>query len=198
MHRYGQTLIAWSTAAAPHPFSGTCTSYSYRDQKTRQLIDDESGDNLALILHSRKADVEFEARVTVDSTDFLDLSTGAAVVVTGITGGVLLARRVSEKWALMQEKTISFSGTHYPDLTQASPVLAGTETAFVPDQTTLGIVYPGGEIIYSTVGITHASGTIHALTIDQELQITEDEPTPDGLITGFQNLLSSITPGAPC
>lgn len=183
--RYGQSLIAWSTIAAPHPFSGTCTSYSYRDQKTRQLVDDEGGDNLALILHSRKADVEFEARVTVASTDFLDLSAGAAVVVSGITGGTLLARRVSEKWTLLQPKTISFSGTHYPDLTQASPVLAGVATtAFVPDQTGLGIVYPGTEIIYSTFGMTHASGTIHSLTLDQELQITEDEPTPDGLITG--------------
>jgi hypothetical protein len=96
MNRYGQN-ITWSTLSAPHPFSGTCTSYSYRDNIQRQLDEDESGDNRVLIQHSHKASVNFEARVTDLSTDFLDLSAGAAITISGISTGTILATRAVER-----------------------------------------------------------------------------------------------------
>ncbi len=183
MNRYGQP-ITWSAITAPHLFTGECTAYGYRDAVTRQLIDDEAGDQMAVVLHSRKAELNFDAKVTSSSTDFLDLSAGAALTVSGISAGVVLATRAVERWSLGQPKTASIQATHFPDMTQASPATAGVAlTAFTPTPT-LTIVYPGSKIIYGTVGLTHLSGIVHALTIEQQLSITEDEPTPAGLITG--------------
>lgn len=184
MNRYGQ-LITWSTITAPKPASGSVVSYSLRDAVTRQLIDGEDGDFLAAVLHSKKAELNFEAKVTSASTDFLDLSVGAAVTVSTIPAGVVLATRASERWQLGQEKRISLTATHYPDMVLAGGAAAGTDLdAFTPDQAALGIVTPGDEIIYSTFGLTHASGVVHGLTLEQQLTITEDEPSPDGKILG--------------
>ncbi len=185
MNRYGQA-ITWGTASAPHLFTGESNDYSYRDNKTRQLDMDEAGDNRALILHSRKAEISFSAKVSVGSTDFLDLSAGAAIVISGLDTGTVLCRRASERWALLQPKVASIQATHYPDLVQATPDLAGVAlTAFTPaGQTQSGLVFPGGVIIYSTVGLTHASGVVHMVELNQELQITEDEPSPAGTILG--------------
>ena len=183
MNRYGQS-ITWSTPTAPHPFSGTCTSYSYRDNIQRQLDEDEGGDNRVLVQHSRKAAINFEARVTDSSTDFLDLSAGAAVSISGISTGTILATRAVERWALGKPKTASIQATHYPDLTQSSPTLAGTSlSAFTPTQS-LTFLQPGGKLIYGTAGITHSSGIVHGLVLTQELQITEDDPSPAGTILG--------------
>jgi hypothetical protein len=114
MNRYGQD-ITWGTLNAPHAFSGTRTSYSYRDNIQRQLDEDESGDNRVLIQHSRKASLSFEARVTDASTDFLDLSSGGAITISEISSGTILATRAVERWALGRPKTASIQATHYPD-----------------------------------------------------------------------------------
>lgn len=184
MNRYGQS-ITWSTINAPHLFAGICQRYSYRDARQRQLDDDEAGDFRALIQHSRKAELDFEAKVTGSSTDFLNLAAGGALEVDGISGGVILVRRAVERWVLQQPKTASIQATHYPDMVQASPVLAGTgRSAVTPDQSGLGIVTPGGVLISGTSGLTHAAGVVHELELTQELQITEDDPAPDGTIPG--------------
>lgn len=184
MQRYGQA-ITWSTITAPQPASGIVTAYSLRDAATEQLIDDSGGDNVALVLHSKKGDLNFEAKVTSDSTNFLDLSAGAAITVSTIVSGVVLASRAVERWQLMQPKMISISATHYPDMVLGGGAPAGDELdAFTPDQAGLGIVTPGDVIKYSTFGFTHASGVVHGLTIEQQLTITEDEPSPDGKLLG--------------
>jgi hypothetical protein len=186
MNRYGQNLT-WGTINAPHLFTGKCTGYTYRDATTRQLYDDEAGDHVALALVMRKAALNFSAEVTDGSTDFLDLSAGAAVTATGISAGVVLASRAVETWRLNQRKSASVQATHYPDMVHTgTPATAGTTLdAFTPDQSALStIVQPGGKVIYSTVGLGHAAGVVHGLTIEQQLTITEDDPSPDGKILG--------------
>ncbi len=184
MNRYGQT-ITWSTITAPHLFTGKCTSYSLRDAVSRQLMDDEGGDNVALALHSAKAELNFSAEVTDGSTDFLDLSDGVAITVSGIASGVVLASRAVETWRLGQRKTASVQATWFPDMVIGAGGAAGTGLdAFTPDQSALTIVYPGGVLIYGTHGLGHASGVLHGLTIEQQLTITEDEPSPVGTILG--------------
>jgi hypothetical protein len=187
MNRYGQTIVAWGTSAAPALFTGITTDYSYRDQKTRQLDEDMVGDNRALIQHSHKADISFSAKVTDGSTDFLDLSTGAAITIAGIDAGIVLARRTVERWELQQQKKCSVEATHYPDMVQEDPDAAGiTATAFTPTpQTALAsLIFPGGKLIYGTVGLGHAAGIVHMLQVTQELTITEDDPDPAGTILG--------------
>ena len=149
-NRYGQT-ITWGPLSAHTLFTGEKQSYSYRDQVTKQNIDGAAAEFIAMALHSQKADLDFEAKITSDSANFLDLSGGAAVAVSGITGGIVLVRQAVEKWALLQPKLASIQAVHYPDIVQSSPTLAGTTlNAFTPDQSALGIVYPGGKIIYGT------------------------------------------------
>jgi len=78
----------------------------------------------------------------------------------------------------------SIQATHYPDLTQSSPTLAGTGlNAFTPSQS-LTFLQPGGKLIYGTAGITHSSGIVHGLVLTQELQIADDDPSPAGTILG--------------
>ena len=90
-----------------------------------------------------------------------------------------------ETWRLLQPKTAAIAATHYPEMVQASPALAGTTLdANTPSQSALGILTPGSVLPYSTFGFSHTSGIVHALTITQELQITEDEPSPDGKLLG--------------
>jgi len=195
MNRYGQN-ITWSTPGAPHPFHGICTAYSYKMQLQRQLDEDENGDNHALIQHSRKANVSFEAKVlkgTGGSTDFLDLSAGGAVALSnavpggGPTNTIVLATRAVERWSLGQPATISLQATHYPDLVQSSPAMAGAlDASAAIDQTGLGIITPGGKIIYGTypLAMPDSSGIVHKLEITQELKIAEDDPSPAGTILG--------------
>lgn len=176
MNHYGQS-ITWGTLDAPHPFTGTCTSYSYRSQLQRQLDADENGDNYALIQHSKKAEISFEAKITQasqDEHDFLDLSTGAAITISGVTGGGILCSRAVERWSLGQPKTASIQATHYPDMTLTSPAAAGKINAFTPDQSGLGIIAPGGKLIYGTFGFNSTAGLVQRVEITQQLQITED------------------------
>jgi hypothetical protein len=182
MNRYGQQ-ITWSTPSAPHPCTGICTGWSYPDAVERFLDEDESGDNQALIQHGRKAAFSFDAKVTSSSTDFLDLSAGAAIVVSGISGGVALVSRAVETWRLQVAKTINLAGTHFPDMTQASPTLAGALSAFTPTQS-LAFMLPNAKLIWGTAGITHAAGIIHGLTLAQELTIDADDEDPSGVILG--------------
>lgn len=186
MNGYGQTArnLTWGTASLPHLFTGESTDYSYRLSTTRVLDENEAGDNRALILHSKKAEISFSAKVASGSTDFLDLSAGASIAVSGVSGGVVLARRAVERWALLQPKVASVAAVHYMDITQSSPDAAGTNlSAFTPAQTQTGLVFPGGVLKYSTIGLTHASGEVQMLEIVQELELTEDDPSPDGKIT---------------
>ena len=183
MNRLGQ-LITWSTIAAPHLFSGECTRYTTRDATQRKTEEDEAGDQMALILEGAKTEISFDAKITDASTDFLDLSGGAAITIAGINAGVVLASRAVETWRLGQAKTASITATHYPDIVQADAVAAGNAlTAFTPAPA-LTFVYPGSKIVYGTHGLTHASGIVHGLTLEQMLTITEDDITPDGKITG--------------
>jgi hypothetical protein len=186
MNRYGQTLIGWGPISAPAIFTGEPQSYSLRNAATKQLITGAAGDNIAMALHSRKGELNFEAKVTSGSTNFLDLSSdNAAISVSTITTGVVICSRAVERWRLLQPKTAAIQATWYPDMTQASPVMAGTtDSAVTPSQTGLTILTPSAAVVYSTYGFTHASGVIHELTLTQQLQITEDDPSPDGLLLG--------------
>lgn len=184
--RYGQ-LITWGTASAPKPFAGICRGYSYNDQLTRQLVDNEAGDNIAVVEHSAKAAISFEAEVTADSTDFIDLSSGAAITLTGINAGLVLVSEAVETWSLLQPKKVSIQATHYPDMTQTgTPPAPGTLSAVTPDQTGLGIIHPGGVITFSTYGMTHAAGVLHELEIRQQITIAEDEASTDGKLLGAE------------
>lgn len=183
MNRYGQE-ITWSTMSAPRPFTGVLTSYTARDAATRQLFDDEPGDNEVVVLHSAKTALNWEARVTKNSTDFLELSTGAKLTVSGFTSGTILASNASERWALGQAKTVSVQATHYPFMVGGDGDAASNGlNAFTPSQT-LSIATPGAELIYGTAGLGHAAGVVHGLTLEQALTISEDDPSPDGKLLG--------------
>lgn len=184
-NRYGQT-ITWGPLTAPALFTGERQSYSYRDAVTKQNITGAAGDNFAQVLHSHKAAIQFTAKVTSGSEDFLDISDGAAIAVDGISTGQVLVSRAVETWRLMQPKTSSITATHYPDMPNTNTAAAGTLSAFTPDQSALGIVFPTGLLTYSTYGLTHTAGIVHELTIEQILQLTDDEPSPDGKLLGAQ------------
>ncbi len=183
MNHYGQTIV-WGTQSAPHLFTGHCTSYSYAEQTQRQLMEDEEGNHIAIALHSRKADLQFSAELFADST-FLDLSGGAAIHVAGLTGAVL-ARRAVESWRLGQRKTASIQATHYPEVDSNVAVDTGTLQPQEPVTPEEPFVFPGDAIIYGTLGLGHDQGIVHALAIEQQLTITEDEPAPNGMIKGAQ------------
>jgi hypothetical protein len=134
--------------------------------------------------------VNFECEVTSGSTDFLDLSGGAKISVSNAPGGVdlstgfLLAHEAVEEWSLMRRKKCSVRATHYPDATdEENGPAAGTMSAFEPSQN-LNFLFPGNTLIYSTVGLTHASGLIHQLQLTQRWEVTDDEPSPDGQLLG--------------
>jgi len=191
MNRYGQT-ITWGPLSAPAFFTGSPQSFSLRDAVTKQNIDGAAGDWLAMALHSRKAEISFEAKITAASGtagDFLDLSAGAAIACSAITSvaGQILCSRAVERWRLNQPKTASIEAAWYPDFpaTAGGAVLAGkTINAAVPDQSASTVVTPTSAVTYSTYGLTHAKGLVHELTLTQSLQITEDDVSPDGLILG--------------
>lgn len=184
-NRYGQT-ITWGPLSAPALFSGERQSYSYRDAVTKQNISGAAGDHFAQALHSRKAALNFTAKVTNDSTDFLDISEGAAIAVDGVSAGQIIVSRAVETWRLMQPKIASITASHYPDMPLTNTAAAGTFSAFTPDQSALGIVFPEGRLTYSTFGLSHAVGIVHELTIEQILQLSDDEPSPDGKLLGCQ------------
>lgn len=185
--RYGQT-ITWGTSTAPQIFGGTRMRYSYREMLQEQLDDDESGIFRAALLHSKKAEISFEAKVTQASTNFLDLSAGAKIAVSGVSGGTILCRQAVERWGLFpQPKTSAIEATHYPDVTGGAGASAGTAlSALTPDQASLGLLIPSGKLIIGTFGLTHASGVVHGLTLTQSWTLQEDDPSPAGAIVGVQ------------
>lgn len=186
---YGQD-ITYGVLGAPALFTGDNMSFSYRDQVTEDLLENGGSDFAAMALHSRKADLSFEGEVTSSTTDFLDLSTGARIVVDAeiagidLTTGFILASEAVEEWNLLRRKRCSVRATHYPEADASEVGAAGVAlSAFVPSQS-LGFLFPGTTLIYSTVGFTHAQGLIHQLRLTQSLQIVDDEPSPDGKILG--------------
>jgi hypothetical protein len=183
MNRYGQA-ITWGPLSAPQLFTGDIVSYSYRDAETDEELPGVS-EIAAIAFHSRKATLNFESEITKGSTDFLDLSsTAAAIAVSGIEAGTVLVSQVVEKWALNRRKSASIMATHYPDIVSSGGLANKELDAFTPDQSELGIVLPGQNLIYGTFGLTHLSGIVHELTLTQTLKITEDDPSPAGKILG--------------
>jgi hypothetical protein len=110
-----------------------------------------------------------------------------AVPGGGPANTIVLATRAVERWSLGQPATLSLQATHYPDLTQSSPAMAGAlDASAAIDQSGLGIITPGGKIVYGTypLAMPDSSGIVHKLEITQELQIAEDDPSPAGTILG--------------
>jgi hypothetical protein len=186
-HHYGQD-ITYGVLGAPALFTGDNMSFSYRDQVTKDNLEDGGSDFAAMALHSRKGDLSFEGEVTSDTNDFLDLSTGARIVVEGSPGGIdlstgfILAQDAVEEWNLLRRKRASVRAMHYPS--------------------SINFLFPGNTLIYSTVGFTHAAGLIHQLRLTQTLQITDDEPSPDGKIlgafaSGYERVISLLLLGKP-
>ena len=187
---YGQQ-ITYGVLGAPALFTGDNMSFGYSDKVTEDDLEDGGSDIAAMALHSRKGEINFEGEVTSDTTDFLDLSVGARIVMTGtpggidLSGGLILAHEAVEEWDLLKRKRCSVRATHYPDAPADTTGAAGVAlSAFVPDQSAIDFLYPGSTLIYSTVGFTHASGLIHQVKLTQTLQITDDEPSPDGKLLG--------------
>ena len=189
-NHYGQS-ITYGVLGAPALFTGDNMSFSYRDQVTEDDLEDGGSDLAAMALHSRKGEISFDGEVTVGTTDFLDLSAGARIVVSGTPGGIdlstgfILAHEAVEEWSLLKRKRASVRATHFPDAPSDSTGAAGvTMDAFVPDQSAIDFLFPGNTLIYSTVGFSHAEGLVHEVKLTQTLQITDDEPSPDGKILG--------------
>ncbi len=187
---YGQD-ITYGVLGAPALFTGDKMSFSYSDKVTEDDLEDGGSEFAAMALHSRKGDLSFEGEVTSASTDFLDLSAGARIVVTGTPGGIdlspgfILAHEAVEEWDLLKRKRCSVRATHYPEAPASAAAAAGTGlSAFVPDQSSIDFLFPGNTLTYSTVGFTHAQGLVHQVKLTQTLQITDDEPSPDGKILG--------------
>jgi len=187
---YGQS-ITYGVLGAPTLFAGDKMSFSYRDQVTEDDLEGGGSDFVAMALHSRKGEINFDGEVTSSTTNFLDLSTGARIVVTGSPGGIdlapgfILASEAVEEWSLLKRKRASVRATHYMEAPASAAAAAATSlTAFVPDQSSIDFLFPGNTLIYSTIGFTHAAGLIHQLKLTQKLTITDDEPAPDGKILG--------------
>lgn len=187
---YGQS-ITYGVLGAPSLFTGDNMSFSYELGVTEDNLENAGSDFAAMALHSLKGDLSFEGEITDASTDFLDLSSGARITVDGDPGGIdlspgfILAHEAVEEWNLMRRKQASVRATHYPDAPASAGAAAGTGVnAFTPDQSSIDFLFPGNKLIYSTVGFSHAQGLIHQLRLTQTLQITDDEPSPDGKILG--------------
>lgn len=176
---------------APALFTGDNMSFGYSDKVTEDLLENGGNDFEAMALHSRKGEINFDGEVTSTSTNFLDLSAGARLVVSGSPGGIdlstgfILAHEAVEEWSLMKRKRCSVQATHYSEADADSGAAAGTSSsAFTPDQSSIDFLFPGSTLIYSTVGFTHAAGLVHQVKLTQSLTVTDDEPTPDGKIIG--------------
>jgi hypothetical protein len=170
MRNYG-TALTWGTVSAPHPFNGICKDYSYRSSYQKQFVDDDASDIAAMILHGEKGDISFNSEITSASTDFFDISAGAKIAISGLAGVVLL-RRLVEKWTIGQTKTGALEANHYPDMVDADGDEPGELSAVTPTQTGL-IVRPADKVVWSTAGLTHTAGIVHGLTLTQELKFDE-------------------------
>jgi hypothetical protein len=184
-YQYG--ILRWGTINAPEIFSGELMSYRFRKLLQEQLEEDAAGENMALILDRPRGELDFEVKITNDSTNFVNLASGAAIAVSGeadLTGGVVLCESAVEEWAIGRAKMATVRAIHYPDVVQASPASVGTLNAFTPSQAGLNIVTPANKIVYGTYGLGHASGIPQSLRLEQRWQLSDGEPTPDGRIVG--------------
>ena len=189
-NHYGQ-LLTYGVLGAPALFTGDNMSFGYSDKVTEDDLEDGGSDFGAMALHSRQGEIDFSGEVTSGSTDFLDLSSGGRIVVAGspggrdLSGGIILAHEAVEIWDLLKRKQCSVRATRFPDAPADATGAAGVAmSAFVPDQSAIDFLFPGGTLIYSTVGFTHAAGLVHQVKLTQSLNITPDEPSPDGKILG--------------
>jgi hypothetical protein len=184
LENYGSSLpTAFGTADAPQLFSCITKRYSERPMATRQLFHDMLGKNVAAAQHSAVAEIDFEGEVTSDSTDFLDLRSGAAAIAfEGGPSGLTLARRAIERWRLGQRKSCAINAINLPDAVLGGGALATINlSAFTPAASLIAL--PGDDVIYSTVGLGHAAGEIQSLTLTQSLTVQLGKPTPAMTIT---------------
>lgn len=208
-YHYGQN-ITYGVLGAPALFTGDNMTFSYREQKTGDKLENGGSDYDAMAIHSKKGDIEFEGEVTEGSTDFLDLSQGARIAVEGSPGGIdltpgfILAHRAVEEWNLLRKKTAQVFAYHYPDgeiQGGDQGAAAGTLSAFTPEQD-LDFLFPGNNLIYSTVGFSHAAGVVHQVRLTQTWEITDDDPSPAGKLlgafaSGYHRTLSLLLLGKP-
>ena len=181
--QYGKSLT-WSTVDAPHPFGGIAEDYSYKDAFQETPIEGET-DIQAFALHGRKGEISFNATATDASTDFLDLSGGVKLTISGLATGTVLATQAVETWALGQPKRLSLSATHYPDMTDAGGDAAGELSAATPTPPEGIIIRPAGKVIFSTAGLTHAAGIVQGLTLTQKIKLVDQEDELGKLIAAF-------------
>jgi hypothetical protein len=205
---YGQS-ITYGVLGAPALFTGDNMSFGYSDKVSEDLLENGGSDFEAMALHSRKGEINFEGEVTSDTSDFLDLSSGSRLVISGSPGGIdlstgfILAHEAVEEWSLMKRKRCSVMATHYPEAPADTGALAGVaKNAFTPDQSSIDFLFPGSTLIYSTVGFTHAAGLVHNVKLTQSVNITDDEPSPDGKLlgaftSGYKRTLSLLLLGKP-
>lgn len=174
VQQYGITLT-WGTAGAPHPASCILESFDYKAAFQQHLEDSEAGDVAAMVLHGQKGAISFGGTITDATVDLPDLSTGAKLDLSSaeIVGGTVLCASLIEEWAIGQPKKFNGSATHYPDVTGGAGAEAGALSGFTPTQTLSPVIRPADKLIWSTAGLTHASGTVQKLRIEQTLQLTE-------------------------
>ena len=175
---YGSKQLVWGTASFPHLFTGVSEDYSYKESMRQNEIDGEAGDIDAFVWDQLAADIGFSARVTSDSTDFLDLSGGQLIAVDSVTGGFILASEAVEKWTLGQKKTASLKARHYPNTTNSiGGPSAGVLSAYTPATGSPGagvIMSPAGKVVWSTAGLTVDYGIVADMTLTQRVTLTEE------------------------
>lgn len=179
---FGRTT-QFGTTDAPALFTGDLKLWVYTDELQARHDTDGDGEIVSSTLHGRKCTWRLEGEVTNASTDFLDLSSGPEVALSGaelLAGGRTFCTRAVETWRLGARKTIAASGVHYPDMGAGGSGDAGTLSAFTPAQGGLGIVYPVGGIVEGVYGLTHAQGLVNELVLTQEGQLTESPETAEG------------------
>ena len=163
MPAYGAAL-EWSTINAAHLCSGICENYTYDLAVEEDAIPGEV-DIAAFAYHGKKADIAFDCTFDNTSTDFLDLTNGQQLAITGLSSGIVLATEAVETWAMKQPKKGSIKAVHLVDAT-GTGTAAGTLSALSPTSTAI-VIKPTSRIIYGTAGLSHAAGYIIKSVSDQ-------------------------------
>ena len=175
MQGYGTTPTHWSTIDAPNPVTGICEDFTIDPKNKRDDIKDASGEFSGVITSAFKTELSWNYTFNSSSMDFLDLSTGSKLAVTGFTAGGNLAIKAVERWAKGQPKKGSINATNYPDLvTGGSGASAGTLSAVSPAITSYPYQFPTGQYIMGTAVLTHASGSIESMELTQEWTSIEE------------------------
>lgn len=180
MQIYGKP-ITWGTASFPKLFTGVTEDFSYKEAMRQSEEPDENSEIDAFIWDNLVADIDFSARITSGSTNFLDLSTGLKIAITNdaITGGFVLCSEAIEKWTLGAKKTASLKARHYPNTTDVvGGPSAGTLSAYTPGTGSPGsgvIVRPAGKVLWSTSGLSVTYGTVAELSLAQRWTLKEED-----------------------